>query len=58
LIAGFVNWPDDHVDSISQALGHEIKASRWDDKSLDALNNFYEGIATELYYRWATSQPR
>jgi predicted phage terminase large subunit-like protein len=40
---------DDQVDSISQALGHEIKESLWTAKSLEGYSNFVEGMAMDSY---------
>ena len=41
---------DDQVDSISQALSHEIRRSRWDDKSLEGFGRFVDGMVTD--YCW------
>ena len=48
---------DDQVDSISQALSYKILAFLWDDKSLEGLRRFVEGMAREQYWRRLTGQP-
>jgi len=42
---------DNQVDSISQALAHEIKEYGWSQKSLDNLGRFIEGVMFEQYVR-------
>jgi len=41
---------DDQVDSISQALGHEVSEYGWNDRSLKNLAKFYEGLAFSRYF--------
>jgi phage terminase large subunit-like protein len=36
---------DDQVDSISQALSHQMSGELWDRKSLDGLNRFVSMLA-------------
>jgi predicted phage terminase large subunit-like protein len=42
---------DDQVDSIGQALAHEISAYGWGQKSLDGFARFVEGLAFDQYLR-------
>lgn len=42
---------DDQVDSISQALGHQIQVSSWNAKSAAGFSKFVEGLAMEQYWR-------
>jgi predicted phage terminase large subunit-like protein len=42
---------DDQVDSIAQALAHEISGYGWNQKSLDNLNRAVEWLAFEQYIR-------
>ena len=49
---------DDQIDSISQALGHEINQSvGWTAESLDNFNRFVGGLAFN-YLRSSTRRPR
>jgi predicted phage terminase large subunit-like protein len=40
---------DDQVDSISQALAHEMSEFPWDDRSLKGLSNFVSAFAMQRY---------
>jgi predicted phage terminase large subunit-like protein len=42
---------DDQVDSISQALAHEIARSHWDDKAHAGFIDLMEGLAMQAYWR-------
>jgi predicted phage terminase large subunit-like protein len=42
---------DDQVDSVSQALGHQIQVSSWNAKSAAGFSKFVEGLAMEQYWR-------
>jgi predicted phage terminase large subunit-like protein len=48
---------NDQVDSISQALGHEIKASGWTAKSLEGYAKFAERLAADQYFGRVTGRP-
>jgi predicted phage terminase large subunit-like protein len=48
---------DDQVDSISQALGHEITESHWTNKSLEGYSNFLEGMAMDSFLGRLTGRP-
>jgi len=48
---------NDQIDSISQALGYQIQAYRWDDKSLEGFGRFVEGMARDQYWGWVTGRP-
>jgi hypothetical protein len=47
---------DDQVDSISQALGHNI-GYLWDENSLAGLNKVLQGLAMDRYIGRATGRP-
>jgi predicted phage terminase large subunit-like protein len=47
---------DDQVDSISQALSHEI-GYLWDENSLKGLNDVLQGLAFDRYIGRATGRP-
>ena len=42
---------DDQIDSISQALAHELPGYLWDDKSLKGLESFVRGLCGPYYWR-------
>jgi predicted phage terminase large subunit-like protein len=48
---------DDQVDSISQALGDEIRRSVWDAKSVEGLGKFVEAVAMDRYLGMVTGRP-
>jgi predicted phage terminase large subunit-like protein len=48
---------DDQVDSISQALGHQIQASLYNDKSLEGLRNLVGGMAIDQYWGRLMGRP-
>jgi predicted phage terminase large subunit-like protein len=48
---------DDQVDSISQALAHEIQTSFWDDKAFKGYNNFVEAMAMDHYWGRLMGRP-
>lgn len=48
---------DDQVDSISQALGHQIIESLWTAKSLEGYSNFIEGMAMDSYFGRLMGRP-
>jgi predicted phage terminase large subunit-like protein len=41
----------DQVDSVSQALGHQIQVSSWNAKSAAGFSKLVEGLAMEQYWR-------
>jgi hypothetical protein len=48
---------DDQVDSISQALAHQIEASYWDDKRIEGFCKLVEGVAMDRYWSNALGRP-
>jgi predicted phage terminase large subunit-like protein len=48
---------DDQVDSVSQALAHEIKTSYWTEKSLRGFDNLVNGLAFDAYFGRLTGRP-
>jgi hypothetical protein len=48
---------DDQVDSISQALAHQIEASHWDAKSTEGFCKFVEGLAMDRYWGNVLGRP-
>jgi hypothetical protein len=48
---------DDQVDSISQALAHQIEASYWDAKSTEGFCKFVEGLAMDRYWGNVLGRP-
>ena len=48
---------DDQVDSISQALGHEIQDIFWDAKTLEGHSRFLEALAMDRYWGRVMGRP-
>ena len=48
---------DDQVDSISQALGHEIQDTFWDAKTLEGYSRFLEALAMDRYWGRVMGRP-
>jgi predicted phage terminase large subunit-like protein len=48
---------DDQVDSISQALGHEIERPFWDAKSVEGLGRLTEALVMDRYFAMLTGRP-
>jgi predicted phage terminase large subunit-like protein len=48
---------DDQIDSVSQALGHQIEVSSWNDKSLEGLRKFTEGLLMDRYWGDVMGRP-
>jgi len=48
---------DDQVDSISQALGHKIATSAWDQKSIEGFGRVVEGLAFDRWLGRVTGRP-
>jgi predicted phage terminase large subunit-like protein len=48
---------DDQVDSISQALGHQIRASMWNEKTNEGFRKFVEGMAMDQYWGRLMGRP-
>jgi predicted phage terminase large subunit-like protein len=48
---------DDQVDSISQALAHQIQASYWDAKSTEGYCKLMEGLAMDRYWGNVLGRP-
>jgi hypothetical protein len=47
---------DDQVDSVSQALGHDMHHF-WDETSVANFGKFAEALVLDQYLGWATGRP-